>query len=172
MTDRTWLNAGASNWLWLALVVLALDQYTKWLIIENLGLYDSITLLPYLDFMRLHNEGVAFSFFSSGSGWQRWVFSVLGLAVASAVVVWLRRIPSRGHHLLAAGLACIVGGALGNVTDRIFRGHVIDFIRVHYESAYFPAFNVADSSITIGAALLILDTLRAASKTEQGDSRS
>ena len=88
--------------------------------------------------------------------------------MASAIVVWLRRLPSRGQNLLAAGLACIVGGALGNVTDRIFRGHVIDFIRVHYESAYFPAFNVADSSITIGAALLILDTLRASGKTEAG----
>jgi len=119
--------------------------------------------------MRLHNEGVAFSFFAGGSGWQRWVFSGLGLIVASVVVVWLRRLPPKGQHLLAAGLACIVGGALGNVTDRVFRGHVIDFIRVHYESAYFPAFNVADSAITVGASLLILDTLLQAGKAKSVD---
>lgn len=169
MTERSWLNAGASNWLWLTLAVLAVDQYTKFLIVDTFALYESVTLLPYLDFMRLHNEGVAFSFFAGGSGWQRWVFSGLGLVVASVVVVWLRRLPPKGQHLLAAGLACIVGGALGNVTDRVFRGHVIDFIRVHYESAYFPAFNVADSAITVGAGLLILDTLLQAGKAKSVD---
>lgn len=170
MAERSWLNAGASNWLWLTLAVLIADQYTKYLIVENFALYDSITLLPYLDFMRLHNEGVAFSFFASGSGWQRWFFSALGLAVATVILIWLRKLPAQGQHLLAAGLSCIVGGALGNVTDRVFRGHVIDFIRVHYESAYFPAFNVADSAITIGAALLILDTLRQSGKPKTADS--
>lgn len=169
MAERSWFNAGASNWLWLSLTVLAADQYTKYLIVEHFALYESVTLMPYLDLMRLHNEGVAFSFFANASGWQRWVFSGLGLFVASTVLVWLRRLPASGHHLLAAGLSCIVGGALGNVADRVFRGHVVDFVRVHYEAAYFPAFNVADSAITIGAALLILDTLLQAGRPKPAD---
>ncbi len=159
MTQRTLLNAGASNWLWLTLAIVLADQGTKYLIVNNFAEFESITLHPYLDFMRLHNEGVAFSMFSDGSGWQRWFFSLLGVAVACVVLVWLRRLPSRGQGLLASGLACIVGGALGNVIDRVAFGHVIDFIRVHYEDWYFPAFNVADSAITVGAILIILDSL-------------
>jgi signal peptidase II len=157
--ERSWLNAGASNWLWLTLAVLVIDQISKFFIVQNFSEYQSIVVLSVLDIIRLHNEGVAFSFFANAAGWQRWVFSGLGIAVPVVVLVWLRRLPSRGQHLLASGLACIVGGALGNVTDRVFRGHVIDFIHVHWGDAYFPAFNVADSAITIGAALLILDSI-------------
>jgi signal peptidase II len=109
--------------------------------------------------MRLHNEGVAFSFFDSGPEWQRWLFITLNLVVSIGIVVWLRRLPATGQHLLAAGLALVLGGALGNAIDRALWGHVVDFIRVHYESWYFPAFNVADSAITVGAALVILDNL-------------
>ena len=109
--------------------------------------------------MRLHNEGAAFSFLSDAAGWQRWLFTGLGLAVSAGILVWLRRLPAQGHNVLAAGLSLVLGGALGNVIDRVFWGHVIDFIRVHYEDWYFPAFNVADSAITVGAALLILDNL-------------
>jgi signal peptidase II len=109
--------------------------------------------------MRLHNEGAAFSFLSDAAGWQRWMFIGLGVVVSVGILVWLRRLPPKGQHLLAAGLSFVLGGALGNVIDRVLWGHVIDFIRVHYEEHYFPAFNVADSAITIGAALLILDNL-------------
>jgi signal peptidase II len=158
---RRWLalDAGASNWLWLSIVVLVLDQWTKQLVMSNFREFDEITLLPVLDFMRLHNEGAAFSFLSTASGWQRWFFVALGIGVGLAILIWLRRLPRRGQGLVAAGLALVLGGALGNVVDRVFLGYVVDFIRVHYEQWYFPAFNVADSAITIGAGLLILDAL-------------
>ncbi len=161
MSSRRWfaLNAGASNWLWLSVAVIALDQVTKYLIREHFAEFEELVLLPVLEFMRLHNEGAAFSFLSGASGWQRWVFVALGIGVSFGILVWLRRVPSRGKHLLAAGLALVLGGALGNVIDRVLFGHVIDFIRVHYADWYFPAFNVADSAITIGAGLLILDNL-------------
>ena len=147
------------KWLWLALSVIVADQWTKFLITSNFSEFDSITLLPILDFMRLHNEGAAFSLLSDASGWQRWVFTILGSAVSIFIFLWLRRLPVRGQHMLAAALTLIMGGALGNVIDRILWGHVIDFIRVHYQQWYFPAFNIADSAITVGAALLILDSL-------------
>ena len=161
MSERRWfgLRAGASNWLWLSLAVVALDQWTKYLVVDNLDEFQEIVLLPVLDLMRLHNEGAAFSFLGDASGWQRWLFTSLGIAVSVGILVWLRRLPASGAHLLAAGLSLVLGGALGNVIDRVLWGHVIDFIRVHYEQWYFPAFNVADSAITVGAALLILDNL-------------
>ena len=160
-TNRSWFSrdAGASAWLWLALAVITGDQWTKFLIVSSFDEFDSVTLLPMLDFMRLHNTGAAFSFLSDASGWQRWMFTGLGITVSVGIFVWLRRLPARGQHLLAAALALIMGGALGNVIDRMLWGHVIDFIRVHYQQWYFPAFNVADSAITVGAAFLILDSL-------------
>lgn len=153
------LNAGASTWLWLSLAVVALDQATKYLITRRFEEFDEIVVLPVLNLIRLHNEGAAFSFLSDAGGWQRWFFTGLGVAVSIGIVVWLRRLPAAGHRLLAAGLALVLGGAVGNVIDRLLWGHVIDFIRVHYAGWYFPAFNVADSAITVGAALLILDSL-------------
>ena len=140
------------------LVILA-DQWTKRLVTSCLDEFEAVVLLPVLDFMRLHNEGAAFSFLSNASGWQRWFFITLAIGVSGGILVWLRRLPARGQNLLAAGLCLVMGGALGNVIDRIRLGHVIDFIRVHYAEWYFPAFNVADSAITIGAGLLILDMI-------------
>ena len=161
MSGRRWfgLRAGASNWLWLAVIVMAADQWTKYLVTQNLEEFERVILLPVFELMRLHNEGAAFSFLSDASGWQRWLFVGLGVAVSVGILVWLRRLPANGQNLLAAGLSLILGGALGNVIDRVLWGHVIDFIRVHYEEHYFPAFNVADSAITVGAVLLILDNL-------------
>ena len=161
MNGRRWfsLQAGTSNWLWLGVAVIVLDQWTKALIVERLAEFDRVVLLPVLELMRLHNTGAAFSFLSNAAGWQRWLFIGLGVAVSGGILVYLRRLPAQGQNLLAAGLSLILGGALGNVIDRVLLGHVIDFIRVHYEDHYFPAFNVADSAITIGAALIILDTL-------------
>ena len=161
MSERRWfgLYAGASNWLWLALVVVGLDQWSKYLVTANLAEFQEIRLLPVLDLIRLHNEGAAFSILSDAAGWQRWLFTGLGIAVSVGILFWLRRLPARGQHLLAAGLALVLGGALGNVIDRVLSGYVIDFVRVHYESHAFPAFNVADSAITVGAGLLILENL-------------
>jgi signal peptidase II len=161
MSERRWsaLGAGASSWLWLALGVILLDQATKHIVMSALNEFEGVEILPVLELMRLHNEGVAFSFFDSGPGWQRWVFIALNVAVSAGIVVWLRRLPATGQNLLAAGLAFVVGGALGNAIDRALWGHVVDFIRVHYADWYFPAFNIADSAITVGAALVILDNL-------------
>jgi signal peptidase II len=161
MPERQWfsLRAGASNWLWLTLIVIVLDQWTKFAIMANFEEFERLTLLPMLEFMRLHNEGAAFSFLADASGWQRWLFTGIGLAVSVALFIWLRLLPAKGQGILAAGLALVMGGALGNVIDRVLWGHVVDFIRVHYQDWYFPAFNVADSAITIGAGLLILDSI-------------
>jgi signal peptidase II len=112
-----------------------------------------------LDITRMHNVGAAFSFLASASGWQRWVFIALAVAVSIGITVWMFRLPRGAHALLAGGLALVLGGALGNVIDRIRLGYVIDFIHFHWDRAYFPAFNVADSAITVGAACLLLDAL-------------
>lgn len=157
--DSGFWRVGAGRWLTLAAAVVALDQWTKWLVTTHFDEFDSIVLLPVLELMRLHNEGAAFSFLADASGWQRWVFIVLGIGVSIALAIWLTRLPARGQCLLATALSLVMGGAIGNVIDRIRYGHVVDFIRVHYEQWYFPAFNVADSAISVGAALLILDSL-------------
>ena len=147
----------AVRWLWFAVLVLALDQGSKAWIISHLELYQTVTLAPFLEIIRTHNTGAAFSFLAGASGWQRWLFIGLGVTVSIAVPVWLRK--TNPAPLVAAGLSFIVGGALGNVIDRVWHGHVIDFVHFHYRSFDFPAFNVADSSITLGAAFLILDVL-------------
>lgn len=153
------LNAGASNWLWLSLLVLALDQWTKSLILEYFTEYQEHVLLPVLDIVRWHNEGAAWSFLHAAGGWQRWMFIAFGLAVSFGILFWLRRLPATGQGRVAAALALIMGGALGNVVDRVRLGYVVDFIKVHYEGWVFPAFNFADTAISIGAALLILDSI-------------
>jgi signal peptidase II len=140
------------------LVVLA-DQASKYYITQRFGEFENMTLLPVLDVTRMHNVGAAFSFLASASGWQRWVFIGLAGVVSIGIIVWLLRLKERAHGLLACGLALVLGGALGNVIDRIRLGYVVDFIHFHWDRAYFPAFNVADSAITVGAACLLLDAL-------------
>ena len=146
-------------WLWLSLVVILLDQATKFLVTRFLELYERVEVLPVLDFTLLHNTGAAFSLLAGASGWQRWFFIGLACVVSVVLVVWIWRTP-RGEKLLPLALALILGGAIGNVIDRIWHGYVVDFIHAHWGEAYFPAFNIADSAITIGAALLILDAFR------------
>jgi signal peptidase II len=143
-------------YLWLTLLVIVLDQLTKAAVERSLQLYQSFVVLPVFEISRLHNTGAAFSFLAAAAGWQRWLFTVLAIIVSAALVTWLRRIDSESR-LLASAVALILGGALGNVVDRIRLGYVIDFITVHWGDHFFPSFNVADSSITIGAALLLLD---------------
>ena len=146
-------------WLWLSLAVIGLDQATKFLATRFLELYERVVVLPVLDFTLLHNTGAAFSLLAGASGWQRWFFIGLAFTVSVVLVVWIWRAP-RGDKLLPLALSLILGGALGNVIDRIVHGYVIDFIHLHWGAAYFPAFNIADSAITIGAGLLILDAFR------------
>jgi signal peptidase II len=153
----TWF-AGASRWLWLSVIVVVLDQLTKRWILETLQLFERIELLPFLDITHLRNEGAAFSLLSQASGWQRWFFIAVAAGVSVAIVIWLRRLPARGQWLLAVGLSLILGGAIGNVIDRVLYGYVVDFVFFNYERWYFPAFNVADSAITVGAAMIILDS--------------
>ena len=151
-------RASLAPWLGIAAVIVVLDQITKAIIVAAFELGDARTLTPFFDLVRAHNRGAAFSFLNDASGWQRWFFIGLGIA-AAAFIVWLL---SRhgGQRMFGWALALILGGAIGNVVDRIVHGHVVDFIQVHWKHHYFPSFNVADSAITIGAVLLILDELR------------
>jgi len=146
-------------WLWLSVAVIVLDQATKFLVTRFLDLYERVEVLPVLDFTLLHNTGAAFSILAGASGWQRWFFIVLAVVVSLTLVIWLWRLP-RGDRLIAIALALVLGGALGNLIDRVRHGYVVDFIHAHWGAAYFPAFNIADSAITVGAALLILDAFR------------
>ena len=145
-------------WLGIALIVIVLDQLFKTLILGNFLLGESRTVTSFFNVVRVHNSGAAFSFLAGASGWQRWFFVGLGVAAAGFIVWMLKR--HGGQRLFGWALALILGGAVGNVIDRLLHGHVIDFIQVHYAGWFFPAFNVADSAISIGAVLLVLDELR------------
>ena len=144
-------------WLGIALIVVLLDQLTKALIVRSFQLGDSHTVNALFNVVRVHNVGAAFSFLAGASGWQRWFFVGLGAVAALFIVLMLRS--HAGQRLFSCALALILGGALGNVIDRLLHGHVVDFIQVHYAGWFFPSFNVADSAITVGAILLILDEL-------------
>ncbi|HEX5340470.1 MAG TPA: signal peptidase II [Gammaproteobacteria bacterium] len=144
------------GWLWLSLCVVIVDQISKALVASQLHVFDSIRVLPVFNIVLLHNPGAAFSFLADQPGWQRWVFILLALAITAGIVIWIWRLPAVGSHWLGCALALVAGGAIGNVADRIWRGYVIDFIQLHYQQWFYPAFNVADSAITVGAAILIL----------------
>ena len=144
-------------WLVLALLILVADQFTKVLIVGYYQLGDASQLSSFFNLVRVHNSGAAFSFLASASGWQRWFFTGIGIA-AALLLVWMLR-SHAGQKLFSFALACILGGALGNVIDRSLYGYVIDFLDVHYGAWHFPAFNVADAAITVGAVCLILDEL-------------
>jgi signal peptidase II len=147
-------------WLPVTIAVIALDQIVKLWIVAHLALYGTVRLLPVLDITLTYNRGAAFSFLAGASGWQKWLFAGLAVVVAAGIVHWLRRLNGRTQRLLCLSLTLIMGGALGNLIDRLRIGHVIDFILAHWHGVYFPwAFNVADSAITVGATLLLLDAL-------------
>lgn len=149
----------ASGWRWLPLTaaVVLLDHLVKAWIMHHFEPLERVHVLKVLDIILTYNTGAAFSFLAEASGWQRWLFVGLALVVSVALIVWMRRLNARVHGLLACGLALIAGGALGNLLDRVFIGRVVDFIHVHWGRAYFPAFNIADSAITIGAIVLLID---------------
>ena len=152
-------RSGASMWPWLAwaVVILIADQVTKTLILNHYRLGDSTYITSFFNIVRAHNTGAAFSFLSDAGGWQRWLFTGIG-AVATIFIVWqLRAHP--GQKLFCFSLASILGGAIGNVVDRLMHGYVVDFLDFHVGGWHFPAFNVADSAITLGAACLIFDEL-------------
>ena len=152
---------GKLPWLWLSALVVALDLLTKNIVLESLRFAERVTVIPgYFDWTHVYNTGAAFSFLAGESGWQRWFFAGIAVVVSLVLVVWLKRLKSH-ETLLAVGLALVLGGALGNLYDRVVLGHVVDFILVHWQNThYFPAFNLADSAITVGAVLLALDMFK------------
>ena len=150
-------NSAMLPWLGLALILLIADQFTKVLILGFYQLGDSSPVTSFFNIVRVHNSGAAFSFLASASGWQRWFFTAVGVGAAVFIIYMLRSHP--GQKLFSFALACILGGAIGNVIDRLLHGYVVDFLDFHYAGTHFPAFNIADSAISVGAACLILDEL-------------
>jgi len=157
------------RWVYLGLLVIIADQFSKLVVLYYLHPYARVEVLPVLNITLLFNRGAAFSFLAGANGWQQWLFVILALGFSAAILVWLRRLPARGHAWLAAGLALILGGALGNAIDRVWHSHVIDFIQVHWHHAwYFPAFNVADSAITVGAIIAVAEALLRSKSAKSG----
>ena len=150
-------SSGILPWLGLAFILLLVDQFTKVLIVGAYQLGDSTYVTSFFNVVRAHNSGAAFSFLAGASGWQRWFFVGIGVA-ATGFILWMLKAHA-GQKLFSFAMACILGGAIGNVLDRLLHGYVIDFLDFHLSGWHFPAFNVADSAISIGAVCLILDEL-------------
>ena len=152
---------GKLTWLWLSVLVIAFDQVSKHWFEANFSLYQKVEVIPgYFAWTLAYNTDAAFSFLADHSGWQRWLFALIAIGVSAVLVVWLKRLKA-DETWLAVALALVLGGALGNLYDRIVLGHVVDFILVHWQNRwYFPAFNIADSAITVGAVMLALDMFK------------
>ena len=148
------------KWLWLSLLVLVLDQASKLLVDASLQLYEAIPLMPSFNLTYARNTGAAFSFLSDAGGWQRWLFAGLAVGMSSFIAWWLKKL---GEHekLMAVALSLVLGGAIGNLIDRVAYGYVIDFLDVYYQDWHWPAFNIADSAICIGVAIMLLDSFKA-----------
>ncbi|PKM10439.1 MAG: signal peptidase II [Gammaproteobacteria bacterium HGW-Gammaproteobacteria-3] len=155
------------KWLWLSFVAILLDQISKLTIAGTMRLYESIQVLPFFNLTYVHNTGAAFSFLSQAGGWQRWFFAALAFAISVVITVWLARL-KKHEKLLAAALALVLGGAVGNLIDRLAYGYVIDFLDVYLHDWHWPAFNIADSAITLGVTLMLIESF-AASKTQSGE---
>jgi signal peptidase II len=156
------------RWLWLSGLMIGLDQLTKWWAETTLNLYEPVPILPFFNLTLMYNTGAAFSFLAGAGGWQRWFFLVVSLIISIILVVWISRL-REGEGRLALALALILGGAVGNLGDRELHGYVVDFLDFYDGQWHWPAFNVADSAITVGAILLILDSLLRARQTPETD---
>ena len=154
----------AGLWYGLASLVVVLDQFSKWVVLNQIEFGQTIYVAPFWNWVLTYNPGAAFSFLADQPGWQRWFFTALALAVSGWIALELRKHPEQ--KLLSLALALVMGGALGNVIDRVRFGAVVDFIQWHVVGYYWPAFNVADSAITVGAILLVFSTLTATDKKE------
>lgn len=144
-----------SKWLWISGTVVVADQISKLIADRLLELHVQVPVMPSFNFTLIYNAGAAFSFLSDAGGWQRWLFSLLAIAVCFVLFIWLRRLDS-GEKWTAIGLSLVLGGALGNLIDRMVYGYVIDFIQWYYKEFYWPTFNIADSAITVGASILVI----------------
>ena len=158
----------ALRWYVLALMVVALDQFSKGLASAELVYGRPVEVFPWFNLTLQHNTGAAFSFLSTAGGWQRYFFSAIAVVISTGLVIWLYTM-ARTQRMLAASLALILGGALGNLWDRLAHGYVVDFISVHYAGYYFPAFNLADSAITVGAGLMLLDSFLLARRGDEAE---
>jgi len=157
------------KWLWLTLLAVLLDQGSKLAVDATMLLYESVPVMPYFNLTYVHNPGAAFSFLSEAGGWQRWFFSGLALTISVAITIWLAKL-QKHEHLLGASLALVLGGAIGNLIDRVAYGYVIDFIDVYYGNSHFPAFNIADAAINLGVFLMLAESFGwfGSAKKEQG----
>ncbi|KOR30518.1 hypothetical protein TI04_05455 [Achromatium sp. WMS2] len=144
-------------WLLLSAIIVGLDQFTKALVKRYVMLHSRVRLLPFLDLTLVYNQGAAFSFLHNAGGWQRYLFIGIALCVSTILTIWLYRLPSE-HRLLALSIALIIGGAIGNFVDRVLAGQVVDFIVLYYANWHWPAFNVADSAISVGVVLMVWDS--------------
>ena len=147
------------KWLWLTGLIIVLDQASKWIMVSWLSLYETVAIIPFFNLTMAHNTGAAFSFLSQAGGWQRWFFVGLAVLISIGLLIWLNKFVKTKMEAMSVSL--ILGGAIGNVIDRVYFGYVIDFLDVYYGSYHWPAFNIADSAIVIGAGLLIIDSFRA-----------
>lgn len=157
LTNGVRMHESGWRFLPIAAIVVALDQASKGWIEARYLLGEFTPLLPWVDITRLHNPGAAFSFLAGAGGWQRWFFTALALGVSAVLIVWLRGLHERRERTLVFALVCVLAGAIGNVIDRLQHGYVVDFVHLHWQGWYFPAFNIADMSITAGALLLLSD---------------
>lgn len=151
-------DRGMLKWVWLSLLVIVVDQSSKYLAESQLQWGQPVEIFSWFNFFLAYNTGAAFSFLSNADGWQRWFFIGVGIIAVTIIVVWMRRLSS-DQRLSAISLALILGGAIGNIIDRVLWGHVIDFIDWHYQGWHWPVFNIADSAISAGVALMIIDTI-------------
>ena len=157
MPDNT--SISAKHWLWITLLVIVLDQLSKLIADHYLQFHRPVEIMPMFNFTLMYNKGAAFSFLANQGGWQRWFFLTLTSVVSIFIFLWIRKLKT--HQVLQySALALILGGAIGNLIDRAIYGHVIDFLDVYFQQHHWPAFNIADSAITVGAILLIYDTLK------------
>jgi signal peptidase II len=152
------LNKSQLKWLWLAVLAIVLDFVSKQLAETYLTFAQPVYVLPVFDLTLLYNRGAAFSFLANEGGWQRWFFTVIAIGVSAVLTVWLMKLKPN-EKLLSIALALVIGGAIGNLYDRLAYGHVIDFIHLHWDNNYFPAFNIAASAISLGAAMLLFESL-------------
>jgi len=156
------------KWLWFSLFVIVIDQITKTMADAMLTLYAPRPVMPFFNLTLMYNQGAAFSFLSNAGGWQKWFFTLLAIGVSGGIIYWLKKLPVTEKEQ-AIALSLVLGGAIGNLIDRLMHGHVIDFIDVYYEQLHWPAFNIADSAIVLGAAILIAHALFQGKKSGPGE---
>jgi signal peptidase II len=156
MSQVTVKCATMLKWLWISALTVILDQASKIAVDSTMKLYESMAIIPFFNLTYVHNTGAAFSFLAHAGGWQRWLFASLALIVSISIGIWIKRLQSH-EKLLAISLSLVLGGAVGNLIDRVSYGYVIDFLDIYYKTWHWPAFNIADSAICIGVALMLME---------------